>query len=207
MIYVGLIILVLFLSPIFVDLYIRYVPGIMIGSIDGWLGFLGGYSGGLLAFFAAYQIFNRQRKDNVKPFLILDNEVPKEELGKLIFSNKTGGPIDLCETDLKIQICIKNIGLASALNINIFDYDSKKKVIFFANKLNSIVDIPYLGCIEKSKKKFWILMFPQRMFDGGNISTKRLILSYQDIYGNKHRQKIFITLDQDRQHYFSEIRT
>ena len=37
-----------------VKLAVEIIPGTMIGSIDGWLGFLGGYTGALLALGGIY---------------------------------------------------------------------------------------------------------------------------------------------------------
>ncbi|HFG1611541.1 TPA: hypothetical protein ACGFXY_003674 [Vibrio cholerae] len=50
-----------FLSPILFKYYIAYVPGFMDGTEDGWLSYLGGYSGGFLAFISAYVLFSKQR--------------------------------------------------------------------------------------------------------------------------------------------------
>lgn len=44
------------------------------GSIDGWLGFLGGYSGGLMAFLSAYWIFTHEQKQKNKTWIYLQSE-------------------------------------------------------------------------------------------------------------------------------------
>jgi hypothetical protein len=50
-------VLIPILTPFCINLYIAYVPGLKVGTIDGWLSYLGGYSGGILAFLSAYTLF------------------------------------------------------------------------------------------------------------------------------------------------------
>jgi hypothetical protein len=47
------------------------MPGTMVGSIDGWLGFLGGYSGGFLAFISAYIIYRHDQKQKERTTLLV----------------------------------------------------------------------------------------------------------------------------------------
>ena len=49
------------LTPLLFKLFIAYVPGYMDGTEDGWLSYLGGYSGGFLAFISAYILFYKQK--------------------------------------------------------------------------------------------------------------------------------------------------
>ncbi|MEJ6473979.1 hypothetical protein [Pseudoalteromonas piscicida] len=58
---IGIAIAIPLTTPLFIKLYITHVPGYQIGSIDGWLGYLGGFSGGLLAFISAYVLFIKQK--------------------------------------------------------------------------------------------------------------------------------------------------
>lgn len=62
-------ILIPIITPIFVAAYLMLVPGDMVGSVDGWLGYLGGYSGGFLAFISAYFIFQRDQRAKNKTVL------------------------------------------------------------------------------------------------------------------------------------------
>lgn len=55
-------ILIPLITPLLIVAYIRFIPGDRVGSVDGWLNYLGGYSGGLLAFISAYILFHNDQK-------------------------------------------------------------------------------------------------------------------------------------------------
>jgi hypothetical protein len=58
--FVGILIPVI--TPLLIVAYIKFIPGDRVGSVDGWLNYLGGYSGGLLAFISAYFLFHTDQK-------------------------------------------------------------------------------------------------------------------------------------------------
>lgn len=58
-IFIGVAIPILTLAVF--KLFIAYAPGKMVGTEDGWLSYLGGYSGGFLAFISAYILFYKQK--------------------------------------------------------------------------------------------------------------------------------------------------
>ncbi|MCL1065465.1 hypothetical protein L2735_01350 [Shewanella olleyana] len=101
--YIIIALLILILSPLVVKLYISVVPGDMVGTIDGWLSFAGGYTGGLLAFISALYIFQSQRKENVKPFL--DVKAIEKDTSSILYDLAYPNP-DFIQTDT-----CKTIGL------------------------------------------------------------------------------------------------
>ncbi|HAS6882964.1 hypothetical protein ACXHQJ_22515 [Vibrio vulnificus] len=205
--YILLIIGVLLASPALVKIYTEYVPGTMIGSVDGWLSFLGGYSGGLLAFFAAYQIFNRQRQDNIRPLLVLEQVPSVDKLGDLYFTDDAGKELEEKGNDIYVAVCLKNIGLASALNISIKHIETKRKLKFYSTKIGDFVDLPYLGHVEKSGAIYWSIRTPRALFESDVVKTLGILVEFSDLYGAKHTQEILVTFNNDKQHYFTEIRT
>ncbi|EJI1281094.1 hypothetical protein Q8E21_004439 [Vibrio vulnificus] len=205
--YISAIVAVLFVSPMLVKLYVDFVPGALIGSIDGWLGFLGGYSGGLLAFFAAYTIFNCQRKDTVKPFLTFDKASDKPHLGYLILSDPDGKPVEVNESDYVIDLHIKNVGLATAVNIKMFDKETNRPFHFYSDAVNSFIELPFLAHIEVSNSIRWTLQLPSSMCDSGDKFEKLIVLQYQDLYGTTHSQDMVVTFDNTNGHYLVVVRT
>ncbi|MBB1378486.1 MULTISPECIES: hypothetical protein [Pseudoalteromonas] len=59
------------ISPAIIRIYLEYMPGEMIGSVDGWLSYLGGYSGGFLAFISAYLIYRNDQKGKERTQLVI----------------------------------------------------------------------------------------------------------------------------------------
>lgn len=57
----GVGLLIPIVTPLIFTLYLSYMPGDRVGSVDGWLGYLGGYSGGFLAFLSAYFIYRQDQ--------------------------------------------------------------------------------------------------------------------------------------------------
>ncbi|HDM8244114.1 TPA: hypothetical protein P0E24_003223 [Vibrio campbellii] len=78
--------------PLLIKAYLAYVPGEMIGGIDGWLGFLGGYLGGFLAFLSAYFIFKNDRDVRERTWLNIysDSGTMDDVASSLVFDAKGG---------------------------------------------------------------------------------------------------------------------
>ncbi len=68
------------ISPAVIRFYLTYIPGEMIGSVDGWLSYLGGYSGGFLAFISAYLIYRNDQKGKERTQLVIKS-APLSESG------------------------------------------------------------------------------------------------------------------------------
>lgn len=81
-----------FITLLLIKLFIKFVPGDMVGSIDGWLGFLGGYAGGLISFLSAYFIIkndnDKSTKAWVKAELVSPNEYNDHENNNVVFAEE-----------------------------------------------------------------------------------------------------------------------
>ncbi|CAK2011149.1 hypothetical protein [Vibrio crassostreae] len=137
-----LIIAILVVFPLFIRIYVEYIPGEMIGSIDGWLGFLGGVSGGLMAFFSAYWIFFNDQKQRNKTWLYIQSEDTNESRllqvrSSLIFED------DSKNTDFDVvRRMFVNKGMYPVAIIkftNVSNNFAKNVSISISNKLNSHV--------------------------------------------------------------------
>ncbi|MGL0962053.1 hypothetical protein ACSTD9_21725 [Vibrio vulnificus] len=160
------IVLILFslISPFLLKLYVTYAPGEMIGDINGWLGFLGGYSGGVLAFLAAYMIFHKQRAENVRPFLItepsLSDKNSKQCLYFLENYDVKVDPVTYVTSDPNrgdrfINLALKNIGIGPALDVNIFN--SKGKKVALADLSTGVFqEFSSLGHIAPNEHMSWV---------------------------------------------------
>lgn len=78
------ILLALLLFPIIfigiLKICVKYLPGEMIGSIDGWLGFLGGYLGVLGAVGAVWWQLNEEKKSEIKGLVLYITDELKKNL-------------------------------------------------------------------------------------------------------------------------------
>jgi len=176
-----------------------YAPGEQIGSIDGWLGFLGGYSGGLLAFFSAIYIFNNQRSENIRPFfnsnsldasqdsVLYDLSKPDENL----INKTTLCTIGLERKDLFIGVLLKNVGLGPALDVAIYSQSGKKLLHYYA-KRDTFLDYPVLGTAEISQSiQFSICVNENNTQRKGQFFTY-FTVKYKDLHGKNYKQKVVI---------------
>lgn len=139
-IFIILIIIAILIGfPLIIRLYITYVPGETVGTIDGWLGFLGGVTGGLMAFFSAYWVFSHDQKQRNKTWLYTQSEhTTKARLlevksclifesgsGKTnfdtanrMFVNKVDYPVAIIKFSNVSNNFAKNISIAISRNLN-----------------------------------------------------------------------------------------
>jgi hypothetical protein len=192
--YLIFIILGVLIFPLILEGYFKYVPGDIIGSVDGWLSFLGGVTGGLLSFLAAVTIFNNQRKDNVRPYI---NSAPeardpnvKQCLYSLLNENVTIDPITYKTSDSKrdecfIDFAIKNIGVGPALDITIFD-SNKKKLALADLSLGVFQEFHALTNLEVGESKSWVVCLDLNVVKNNDSYSEIWKLQYKDIFGNTY---------------------
>ncbi|MFM2613348.1 hypothetical protein [Vibrio campbellii] len=202
------IVLILFslISPFLLKLYVTYAPGEMIGDINGWLGFLGGYSGGVLAFLAAYMIFHKQRAENVRPFLItepsLSDKNSKQCLYFLENYDVEVDPVTYVTSDPNrgdrfINLALKNIGIGPALDVNIFN--SKGKKVALADLSTGVFqEFSSLGHIAPNEHMSWVFCIDTNLASQSGEYKEELTLEYKDIYSNKHVYKLHTFLNVPR---------
>jgi hypothetical protein len=197
--YIIIALLILILSPLVVKLYISVAPGDMIGTIDGWLSFAGGYTGGLLAFISALYIFQSQRKETIKPFL--DVKAIEKNTSSILYDLVSPSPefiqAETCKTvglnrdDLVLTIYIKNIGLGPCLKLNLLN-ENKKKLFHYFRYEKRFLSNQSLATVEVGKGVTCAICIDLNKANAGEYFTAKYILEYSDIYGNSHKQKIEI---------------
>jgi hypothetical protein len=191
---------VLLLSPLLFKGYLHFIPGEMIGSIDGWLGFLGGYLGGLIAFISAVMLFYKQRIENVRPYLNLCRiENIQPEIVFYFIKDPSGTKIDpenfhtinLNRSDLKALLTLKNIGLGPALNIKIFNTKGLESIQYsiehkWFTKFKAVTSLD----AQEVLNAFYCF---DTLCKGGLQSSfnEILKLEYNDIYGTKYVQNLY----------------
>ncbi|ASU24208.1 hypothetical protein CCZ37_17230 [Vibrio qinghaiensis] len=125
-------VLIPFLTPLCFNLYIAFMPGYTVGDANGWLGYLGGYSGGFLAFISAYWLFRQEKKQAGKCWLrVRTEETTKESIKtcrySVIYYSKSSEPkFDCIERKDKgwgeyavIKVSIKNVSVNYAKSISL----------------------------------------------------------------------------------------
>ncbi|HDZ9496694.1 hypothetical protein FLL83_17790 [Vibrio cholerae] len=198
-----LLVLVPLFFPLVIKSYLAFAPGEMVGNVDGWLGFLGGYLGGLLAFFSAYMIFKNQRSENVRPYLITDTKAFNEKTEYcLYFIHETEGlKIDAAtfktnvpsRDDKLYGLCLKNVGNGPALDIELRNDKQKASLADVINQ--TFQEYSSIGTIEVSNKESWFYCFDinkeyQRSTVNEDTLIEELTLYYKDIYGKEYVQKL-----------------
>ncbi|WP_299495305.1 hypothetical protein [uncultured Shewanella sp.] len=190
-------------APFLLKLYVTNIPGEIIGSIDGWLSFLGGYSGGILAFLAAYMIFNKQRTENVRPFLITEPLLANSNSKSCLYflekydikvDPNTYKTSDLNRDDTFIDFALKNIGIGPALDVSIFN--SKGTKIALADRSTVFFqEFDSLGHVTPNEHMSWIFCIDSNLADKNGEYKEELTLKYMDIFKNKHTHKLHIFLN------------
>lgn len=110
-----------------------------IGSIDGWLGFLGGYSGGLLAFLSAYFIFRKGYETRTRTWIRIhsiktDNGLIKSIGPSLIFDSEK---VKSCFDPEERMFTTKGLYPITAITLkNVSDNFAKKVSLVLINRIS-----------------------------------------------------------------------
>ena len=204
--YLFLLIVVALLSPLILTLYTVYIPGKMIGSIDGWLGFLGGYLGGTLSFFAAITVFKRQRRDSLRPYIKSAPEEVDTKATQCLYSLKHKKVTFNPETfktscpdrnEKFFDFAIKNIGIGPALDIVIFDKRGKKLALA-DSQTNTFQEFKSLADLEVGESVSWIVCYDLNEVTGSGTHIEEWKLSYKDILGNTYNNKLHVFCNKEQ---------
>lgn len=157
------------------------------GSIDGWLGYLGGYSGGFLAFISALIIFTKQKSQNEKCWLTwsaIDADIQKEQtvymsaiyteqkVNQIQFDIKTRAVLNWPEYGVAI-IKVKNVSNNYAKYVNITmraPYFGSISPICHQNDSSSIGPFEHLAELGPTEEfEFALYIDPKLIKIGENI--------------------------------------
>ena len=188
------------LSPALLKLYVALAPGKVIGSIDGWLGFLGGYSGGLLAFLSAVFLYRQQRVQDIRPFLVVHtSEEFKDQVhhvfipDSFVSQDPTSAKNYLKPPNSfrQIECTIKNCGIGVALHLEIYDEHGVRATIVTRDDSAQFLvsdDLGHIGVNESEPYIFTLKI--DELKDSKVTKMYTWILKYQDLLGNKYSQPI-----------------
>jgi hypothetical protein len=199
------IVLILALFPIIfigiLKLCIKYLPGEMIGSIDGWLGFLGGYFGVLGAVGAIWYQKNLDLKNDIEKIELYSSYIT-QELFKILeknsislidnFLNKFGSEDntnkknnhlknkEIYKIKKDFEIINKDI-----VNSNLSIILSNKKFIFLLILINKLDDLQYYITLLEENKSM------------NNIHKQLIDIIDTKLYENKEKYTLYIKLKEE----------
>lgn len=158
------------------------------GNESDWIGFWGSYMGGIISVLGIYMTLKNdnkkrleERRENVKPYLLLKSVLPRQAFnqnteflytqGYNIFFNECSNGIDSKDNYYSNYYIFSNEGLGIAVDIE-FEYN-KTKGSGFAN-----------FCISKEPDNFeWHIGIKEELY---NPNCPFLVIEFSDIYGNRY---------------------
>lgn len=194
----------------FVFKYLRkYLPqDIESKKITDWLSFYGAYFGALIALITALIVFNYQRIDSVRPYILVSKVESKETYPEFVTYFLTNENASVNADTCKLNdpqrderffvVRIKNIGKGAAIQISLYDSSRKKAAVF--NRRMKILSANDLTSIEAGGTFEFLFDFDLNKKykvhkNNPNIITETLCFSYSDIYGNNYQQNIVFEYD------------
>jgi len=213
------------LVPLLIRTYIAYVPSQMVGSIDGWLGFLGGYSGGFLAFISAYLIFRNDQKSKERTLLIIkaepiiDVDVPDEEVEDtiddyiIVFTTRSDTKMlddhrGSLTTEYPVFKCtLKNISpnFANSIQIQLQHGKSDIQPWCYERKLNRYRQDDVISPLEGGERTSFNLQLEPVLLKGHKHLD--FILSSINLRGTTEKQKLRLLFNRDATSFVFEHRT
>lgn len=193
-------ILIPILTPLCINLYIAYVPGLKVGSIDGWLSYLGGYSGGILAFLSAYTLFYKQKSISDRCWItlnMLDISEHNEPRMAAIYSNSTINNFDFLNRSVKewepygvAIVEIKNVSKNYAKNIRIelIGLDQRIEPLMHIENSDKIRKYAHISELEASANFKLALHIDPSIYKSNPELT--LKITSQSIYNVSNSQNI-----------------
>ncbi len=204
-------------SPAVIHLYIKYIPGVRIGSVDGWLSYLGGYSGGFLAFISAYLIYRNDQKGKERTQLIIKSS-PLTETDVIddlivVFSKLTYEQMynfERGELTVRYPIfkcTLKNVSpnFANSIRLNLKLGKKWLAPWSYERELNRYRQYDSIATLESNSTiEFKLQLDPELLKQHEHLDFE---LSSINLQGNKERQKVRIYFNKDLKSFVFEHRT
>ena len=207
---IGLILLFL---PLFAASCIRFIRKLIPLEIESkkvtdWLNFYGAYFGSLLALIAALIIFNYQRVDSIRPYILVSRSEIKENypeystyflVNEKITVNPDTRKINDPNRDERFFVVrIKNIGQGAALDISLYDSSGRKAAVF--NRRMKILSANDLTSLEVGGTFEFLFDFDlNKKYEvnknNPNVINEIIRFSYNDIFGNSYHQNAMFEFD------------
>lgn len=193
--------------PALVQVYLDSAPGKMVGTIDGWLGFLGGYVGGFLAFASAYFIYRTEKLTKERTVLHVSHI--RSEVENPPQAILTSRPIEQAEPELvkvtsitfpNFSIEIKNVSsnFANEVSLNLIG-NNNASIWFFNNELKQYLEYESIASLEPSKSQCFYLKIDRVLLEG--IEHLDFELLSTNLFGQKNIQKIRLFLQKKGKGY------
>lgn len=114
---------------------IRVLPGEMIGSVDGWLGFLGGYFGVLGAILAVYLQLHEEKTSEIQGLLLYIKNIIEENC-----KNYTPIYISQLDNEAKSIIWLPNYQEVE-IKLKSFDLSKEDILLLYKHRFDSLVEL------------------------------------------------------------------
>lgn len=188
-----IVVILILIAPIIINFIIISSLNITIAQNNDWIGFWGGYSGGVITLLGVWYTINYyKQKDivqtkkeknqkilSVKPyFTVVETDEPLKNDYTIHFTDFNS------KTYMRsCQFIIENVGLGTAVNVSFSGlsmYESDENQFSFTiatrdkKTIRLMINNPTINSIEK---------------------TLHLIISFSDLFGNSYKQNICIKVD------------
>lgn len=212
---VVLLVLIPAVFPLIIKAYLAFVPGEMVGGVDGWLGFLGGYSGGFLAFISAYLIYRSDQKQKEKTTLLLRpsslGATPTDT--SLIFTTL---PASEVESDSKGELhfkyrifnaTLKNVSENYASNVQLLLClkGGKLEPWSYNKHVNRNIKYESIATLEANESRVFNIQISEEIL--ATAEEFDFILKSKNMYGQKVVQKLRLHLHLEMEGYTFVHRT
>lgn len=114
---------------------VRVLPGEMIGTIDGWLGFLGGYFGVLGAILAVYLQLSEEKTAEIQGLLLYIKNILKDNC-----KNYTPTYISQLDNEAKSIIWLPNYQEVE-IKLKSFDLSKEDILLLYKHRFDSLVEL------------------------------------------------------------------
>lgn len=205
------------ISPAVIRFYLTYMPGEMIGSVDGWLGYLGGYSGGFLAFLSAYLIYRNDKIGKERTQLVIKSK-PLTETDDIddfivVFSTLSYDHIYSLERGELIvkypifKCLLKNVSpnFANSIRLKLRQGRNLQAPWSYERAFNRYRQYDAIATLEGNKAiEFKLQLDPELLKQHDHLDFE---LSSMNLQGRTERQKVRVYFQKNLKNFVFEHRT
>ncbi|EAP93666.1 hypothetical protein V12B01_08130 [Vibrio splendidus 12B01] len=199
--------------PLLFNAYIAYVPGKMVGDENGWLGFLGGYTGGLLAFISAYFIYRNEKLARERTLLHISSS--NDDNGEAPRSVLTPRLIDQVEPDIaqisflpfiEVTFKVTNVSENFANDVQLKLLGGTGAILWFYHaELDKYIEYESIALLQPSQSQTFKMKIDNHLVSG--YEELDFELSSTNLFGQKTKQKVQLLLHEESKGYLFKHRT
>lgn len=202
----GVSLLIPIVTPLILTLYLSYMPGDRVGSVDGWLGYLGGYSGGFLAFLSAYFIYQQDQLTRNRTVVnIRTCPTSKEEVQSAKYHtyytqrnmenlkvDRDSGRVVGVDDYSVIKTKIKNISQNYSSAINLILIKSRKEIVplIYTQGSDLLSKFDSMAELESGEEFEFILHIDPHLW--GDSNKLEFLLHSNNLAENKNNQRLVL---------------